>query len=386
MASNTFEGGKVIAALRYIPGYAYPADFFTQALKGLDYCRTEIIFPAGNSENGMGKIILVHLECNKKETAQKAVEMLLTNPYVLHAEVNTTFERHIIPNDPYFERLWGMRAIHAPRGWDITVGNKAVIVGVIDSGVDITHPDIRDNIWAKPNETQGWNFVTNSDDVTDFTGHGTHIAGTVGAVGNNHIGVAGVCWQVGIAPMKIGDAAFDLAAAVASIDYARVHDIPILNISWGGRYDSPILKYVIGQYNGLLVVSAGNSGMDIDNYPEYPASYDFDNIITVAASDPDGKLASYSNYGTKHADIAAPGTDIYSLDPMGGYSNAWGTSMAAPHVAGAAALLKSYNPNLTALEMKRLIMETAYPQPSMAGKIVSGGVLDVGALMERVSL
>ena len=162
----------------------------------------------------------------------------------------------------------------------------------------------------------GWNFADNSSDSMDLDGHGSHVAGTIGAVGNNRIGITGVCWQVRVAALKFG---LDVASAIAAIDFANYYKISILNASWGGRAYSQALKDAIDQYDGLFVASAGNDGTNNDVDPMYPASYDCKNIISVAAVDPYDTLARFSNYGLKTVDIAAPGTNILSLDLAGEY-------------------------------------------------------------------
>jgi subtilisin family serine protease len=254
---------------------------------------------------------------------------------------------------------------------------------VVDSGIDHHHPDIRNNMWASQDGRYGWNFLDDNGDAMDATGHGTHVAGTIGAVVNNFIGIAGVSLHVKIASLKIGNHTFDLASAIAAIDYANQNNIPILNNSWGGHYYSPSLKHAIEQYDGLFVASAGNYGADNDYFFDYPTSYGSDNIISVAASNQNDHLASFSNFGVESVDIAAPGTDILSLAPNGGYDYQKGTSMAAPHVAGAAALLKSYRPDLSALDIKSIILSSVDKHPHFYGKIRSGGVLNIKAMLER---
>lgn len=380
--NDNFVGGQVIAAMQYSGCWPEPADLYDRVFGGLDCERLEIIFPATDGASGIGKVLLAHLKCKEKSTVVNAVQQLSANPLVAYAEANYLFNRYVIPNDPYFERLWGMKAIQAPEAWSHATGCNEVTVGVVDSGVDYTHPDIRQNIWTAANGNRGWNFYDGNGDAMDLTGHGTHVAGTIGAVGNNNVGVVGVCWRVGVAPMKIGNRAFDLAAAIASIDYARAHHIPILNCSWGARYNSSILQNVISQYDGLFIASAGNAGMDNDVFPEYPASFGNENIISVAATDPDGGLASYSNFGAVSVDIAAPGTNILSLEINGTYSEQTGTSMSAPHVAGAAALLMSYKPGISTPEMKQLILSSASARVPLRGRVATGGVLDTKAMLE----
>jgi len=380
--NDHFESEKVIVSLnqrRHCP------ETSASILYGIDHEKVEVIFPFKGDEFPIGDIILVHLTCKKKSTVINTVEKLSAHPYVFHAEPNYLFNRHIIPNDPYYKHLWGLEKIKAPLAWNYSTGDTNIVVGVADSGIDYNHPDIKDNMWISKDGDYGWNFINNNNDPMDMAGHGTHVAGTIGAVGNNFIGIAGVCWRVKLVALRIGNNAFSLDAAIASIHYANENNITIYNNSWGGRQYSPHLKHAIEHYNGLFIASAGNDGVDNDLLPDYPASYDNDNIISVAAANPYDALAPFSNYGAKSVDIAAPGTDILSLSLKGEYNDQSGTSMATPHVSGAAALLKSYRPGLTALEIKNIILSSADKHPNFDGKILSGGILNIDAMFEMVN-
>lgn len=379
---NNYEAGKVIAVLdkgsRSPGATAYRV---LPVLDGLDYEKAEVIYHSetAEGENNTGDILLIYLKKKDKTAVIDAIEKLSSNPYVIYAEPDYLEEMHFLPNDPLYQQLWGMEKIGMPTAWNYSTGSCDVAVGVIDSGIACNHPDIRRNMWISRNGRlrNGWNFADNTINAMDTNGHGTHVAGTVGAVGNNCIGITGVCWRVRVASLKFG---LDIASAIASIDFANQFDIPILNASWGGRAYSQALKYAIDQYPGLFIASAGNSGTDNDIDPVYPASYDSDNIISVAAAGPDDALAGFSNYGVKSVDIAAPGTNILSLDLHGKYSSKNGTSMSAPHVAGAAALLKAYMPNISALTLKNIILSSAVKSPHLAGRVLTGGMLNVNAM------
>ena len=387
--NTNFEAGKVIVDLHKNFIYSPPDDYINQALDGINFEKVDIIFQPKkiNDETNIGAIILVHLKSKEKSAVIQTIEKLSTNPNVVYAEPNCLSDIYMIPNDPYFRYLWGMKKIKAPLAWNYSTGNSSAVVGVVDSGIDYNHPDIKDNMWISADKkyVNGWNFVSDSNDSIDVTGHGTHVAGTIGAVGNNHMGVAGVCWDVKVASLRIGNNLMDLAAAIASINFAIENNIFILNNSWGGRFYSPSLKYAIEQYEGLYIVAAGNDGTNNDLTPVYPASYDSDNIISVAASNPDDTLTSFSNYGVKSVDIAAPGSDIFSLSLRGEYSYSNGTSMAAPHVAGAAALLKSYMPFLTVPEIKNIILSSADKYAALEGKLLTGGILNVYSMIEMAN-
>jgi len=382
---DNFEAGKVIVALNQ--NYAYPCAATRNAsvFHGIEHTKVEVIFPSKESASDIGEIVLLHLVCQEKATVTNTVEKLSVHPHVAHAEPNFLFGRHIVPNDPYYGYLWGMETIKAPLAWNYATGSADIVVGVTDSGIDYNHPDINDNMWVSPSGYYGWNFINNDGESMDMTGHGTHVAGTIGAIGNNFIGIAGVCWNVKVASLRIGNTVFSLAAAIAAIDYANANNIPILNNSWGGRYYSPILKHTIEHYSGLFIASAGNDGANNDFFPDYPASFDNDNIISVAATNPDNTLASFSNYGARSVDIAAPGAAVFSLSLNGEYSYQDGTSMSAPHVAGAAALLKSYMPSLTVLDIKNIILASADKHPHLDDKILTSGILNVNAMFEMVN-
>ena len=388
---NNFETGKVIVALnKNVSYYSSPDYYNSQIFKGIDIEKIEVIFrPDGiYNKSDMGYILLVNLKNKGKTEVIKTIEKLANNPYVVFAEPDYLYDMHITPNDPYFRHLWGIKKIKAHLAWDYITGSDRTVVGVVDSGIDYNHPDIKDNMWVSRDKryVNGWDFLGNRSDSMDTSGHGTHVAGTIGAVGDNFIGITGICWNIKIASLRIGHIFMSLSAAIAAIDFSNANRIQILNNSWGGGFYSPILKYAIEQYDGLFIVSAGNYGTNNDFIPDYPASYDSDNIIAVAALNQDCTLASYSNYGVKSVDIAAPGTDIFSLSLHGGYSYQSGTSMAAPHVVGAAALLKAYMPCLTASEIKNIILSSVDKLPHLEGKLLTGGMLNVNSMIESCKL
>ena len=383
--NTDFESGKVIVALTKNFNHINLSTFnINNIFAGINIEKIEYLFYSDETDtsSNIGDIILIYLKNKDKMAVVNAVYKLSNNPYVVYAEPDYLYEPDNIPNDPDFKYLWGMTNINLPHAWNYTTGNYQTVVGVLDTGIDANHPDLKDNLWFQGPFFNGWNFVNNTNYPIDVTGHGTHVAGTIGAVGNNYIGVTGVCWNVQIASFKIGDNRIELAAAIAAIYFSNMMNIPILNNSWGGRTFSPILKYAIEHYNGLFIASAGNSSSNNDLLPSYPASYNSDNIISVAASTSENTLSSFSNYGSKSVDIAAPGTDILSTSLNGEYSYKNGTSMAAPHVAGAAALLKSYMPFLTTLEIKYIILLSCTKYSSLTDKLITGGILNVDSMIK----
>ncbi len=280
-----------------------------------------------------------------------ALKAYLENPEVEYAEPNYIVNAALTPNDPNLYKLWGLNNtgqtggtsdadIDAVEAWDITTGSNNVVIAVIDSGVAINsnisvgHPELTDNIWTNPGETSctdsidndgngyiddcyGWDFVDNDNDPMDYAGHGTHVAGTIAAIGNNNQGITGVMWDASIMPLRFLDAtgSGNTADAVSAIIYASENGAHIINNSWGGGGFSQALEDAINASNTLIVCAAGNSGSNNDTNPFYPASYSSDNIISVAATDHNDNLAYFSNYGASSVDIAAPGVNIYSTFP-----------------------------------------------------------------------
>ena len=287
------------------------------------------------------------------------------------------------PNDPMFSRQLDMPAINAPQAWDVTTGSKTVVVGVLDTGIDYDHPDLAANMWSDPvTGSHGWNFIANTADPMDDNGHGTHVAGTIGAVGNNGIGVTGVSQNVQLMALKVlGSAGWGYDSGIISgIQYAieqaqRGVNIRVLNASLGGTdYTAAFQQAIINAYNAgiLFVAAAGNDGTDNGVAPHYPSNYT--NVLSVAATGMNGNLASFSNYDANTVQLAAPGVSILSTWPrsMGMYKYLTGTSMAAPHVAGAAALVASMAPTLTAGQLHTRLTESASMLPSLDGKVSSG--------------
>jgi PKD repeat protein len=312
------------------------------------------------------------------------------------------------PNDPRFGELWGLHNnddmdIDAPEAWDLGTGSSDVVVAVIDTGVDYTHQDLAANMWKNPleipdngvdDDNNGYIDDEYGIDVaygdTDPMGdhyHGTHCAGTIGAKGNNGVGVVGVNWDVKIMALKLFDSSGSAytSRAVACYEYLidqkqKGHNIVAVSNSWGGG--DPIQELfdiiVLAGENGILsVCAAGNASEDNDVIPHYPSGYDTEYVIAVAATNSDDDLASFSHWGATTVDLGAPGTGILSCEPGDSYRIASGTSMATPHVSGAVAMVASHYPNDTALQRKSRIMNSVDPLTSLSGKCVSGGRLNL---------
>ncbi len=315
------------------------------------------------------------------------------------------FSSAITPNDPSFSQLWGMQQstdkdIDAPEAWDLDQGSSQVVVAVIDTGIDQAHEDLAANIWRNPGEISGngldddangfiddvvgWDFCNDDSDPYDDNSHGTHCAGTIGAIGNNGIGVAGINWNVKLMAVKCmnsGGSGF-ISDAVDAIYYSTQQGVRLTSNSWGYYGWQQSLKDAIedaANSNILFVAAAGNEVNNNETTPAYPASFDSDNIIAVAATDADDALAWFSNYGQTTVDLGAPGVDIYSTVPtaQGKYASFSGTSMATPHVAGACALVAAHTPSLTAAQIKQCILDSTDPISALSGKTVTGGRLNL---------
>ncbi|MBC2607777.1 S8 family serine peptidase [Pelagicoccus albus] len=301
------------------------------------------------------------------------------------------------PDDWSSARMWGLDQINALDAWEFQTGptDESVVVAVIDTGLQVSHPDIAENVYSNSRYVGNeWDFVDEDSDPNDVDGHGTHVAGIVGAVGNNGSGSVGVNWNVKILPLKVGDeeglrtsAIIDALAYVSSLKRAGVNIVATNNSYGSGGYSS-MTRSEISKHKDLgvlFVAAAGNDGINMDassDSMEYPAGYDLDNIISVASSNQEDALNASSNYGSESVDISAPGSDIYSLYPTDSYEFLSGTSMASPMVAGAVALLAASDPTLSASQIKTRLMESADLVESQSGFTVSGRRLNLLAALD----
>lgn len=391
-------------------------------------------------QNGVG--VLERVALGRGVGVEQAIQRLQNRPGVVFAEPNWKLSTSAISNDPYYttsSRLWGMYGDDSPtasgpsgttnqfgsqaeKAWDAGfTGSKSVVVGIVDEGIDINHPDLKDNIWVNPFDTagdgidndgngyvddvNGWDFYSNDNTVYDGSGddHGTHVAGTVGGVGGNGVGVAGVSWNVTMISTKfLGIDGGYTTGAIKAIDYLTDlktrHGVNVVasSNSWGGGgYSSALHSAIIrGAKAGILFVgAAGNNASNNDVSANYPSNYStlqgtstttaasYEAVIAVAALTSTGGLASYSNYGATTVDIAAPGSGINSTLPGNTYGSYSGTSMATPHVTGTVALYAAAYPSATAAQMRQAILGTARPTASVSGLTATGGRLDVAAAL-----
>ena len=363
-------------------------------------------------------------------TVDEAVVTYKSSKFVEYAEPNYLWypETPLFPNDAHFWRLWGMHNtgqdfypgvfweqgipgadISAPEAWGVRTDASSVLVAVIDTGIDINHADLTGNIWINEAELNGepgvdddgngyiddiygWDFANNDNTVFDSQAtdrHGTHCAGTIGAEGNNGIGVAGVAWNAQIMSCKfIHGQSGSTWNAIKAIDYASMMGAKIASNSWGGGGYSEALEDAIIRSGMLFIASAGNDATDNDMVPHYPSSYDLPNVISVAASDWNDNLAGFSCYGPESVDLAAPGYWIISVYASAGYIWMGGTSMATPHVTGAAALVSAEYPDIPLypgadgwsegqLTIKDILLLSVDRNPAFAGRMTSGGRLNV---------
>ena len=334
----------------------------------------------------------------------RAVAALNARDDVLYAVPNYLLHTELVPNDFNANQLYGLNLIAAPQAWDITQGDKKIVVGVIDEGIDISHQDLKANIWTNPspNSIAGITGDVNGYDFRDNTGtitpelHATHVAGTIGAVGNNSTGIVGVNWFVSLMSLRFISAATNSgtdADAIRAYNYVKQMrdlwtssghtkgaDIRVVNASYGGGGYSQASADAINalaQAGVLFVAAAGNETTNSDLHPHYPSGYSLPNMISVAATTSSDTLAGFSNFGAHSVLMGAPGSGILSTTPGNNYGTLSGTSMASPHVAGAAALLCAANQNLSVSRLRALLAFNGDPVAALQGKSLTGRRLNV---------
>lgn len=333
-------------------------------------------------------------------------------PEVEFVQPNYYYQLLNTPNDPQYPNtnMYGLRQISAPQAWDLNTGSSTVVVANIDTGIRYTHEDLAANMWTNPGETAGngidddgngfiddiygYDFFFNDSNPIDENGHGTHTAGTIGAAGNNSIGVVGVNWNVKIMAIKIYNGSglgTTSAMLVNAYNYVRLMkergvNIRVTNNSYGGcdeacGYDQATKDAIdaLGNAGILNVFAAGNAGLDIDTTPFFPASYTSPSILSIAASTSTDTRPGFSNFGVASVDLAAPGVGIQSTvhTTNGSYGALSGTSMATPHAAGSAALLSAHNPNLSAASLKATLMNSVDVLANWNGLVKTGGRLNI---------
>ncbi len=367
------------------------------------------------------------LRLSSRESTRDVIHVLREQEGVRLAEPNYIYHATIqpavplrdepLPNDPDFAKSWNLLNVGQAdakgqvgiAGADINVfplwqkgirGSSKILVAVIDTGIDWTHPDLKANLYTNPGEAgdlatngkdddgngfvddvHGFNFDKHTGNSNDDNDHGSHCAGVIGAEGNNQLGTSGINWQISLLPVKFLDANGygTLEGAVEAVNYARLMKVRAMSNSWGGTGASQVLLEAVQQAKDagiLFIAAAGNDSNNNDANPFYPAGFQVDNVISVAATDNRDQLASFSNFGRRTVHVAAPGVNIYSTVKGGKYDTFSGTSMATPHVSGLAALLLSQYPEWDFATLKERIMKTSRIVPGLRRKSASSGRID----------
>ena len=349
--------------------------------------------------------------------AREAIAKLQAQRGVESVEPDCIVHLDAAPNDPAFAQQWNLRNtgqsggtagadIDALGAWAVRTDAAGVTVATIDTGMQMNHPDLAANLWTNTDEVagngldddhngyvddiHGWDFANNDAIPTDDNGHGTHVAGTIGARGNNGVGVTGVAWSVRLMPLKAFDASGSgqVSAIIAALDYAVDNGARISNNSYGGpefvraEYDAFVAATAAGH---LAFAAAGNDGVNSDELPHYPASFRITNVVSVAATTDTDVIAPFSDFGIRTVQVAAPGTSILSTWTGSGYARLDGTSMATPHVAGVAALVAAQNPTWTGTQVRNRILGTTRHVAGLSGKTWTGGVVDAGAALSGIA-
>lgn len=363
---------------------------------------------------------MLQLKLPEGVTTAEGIAAMSHDPRVQYAVTNDVLHRvgdPVLPND-LDPKLWGLHNtgqdggavdadIDAPEAWALQTGKNqgqgGPLIAVIDTGIDYNHPDLRGNVWTNPGEipgdgldndgngviddVHGYNAISDTGDPLDDNGHGSHCSGTIGGHGNNGEGVAGVQWDANLMGVKFLNAngGGNLSDAVHGLFYAEKMGARITSNSWGGGGYNQALKDALGNSHALHIFAAGNNSNDNDLGASYPASYDLPNIVAVAATDRNDQLANFSNWGATTVDLAAPGVDIWSAQPGGGYQNMSGTSMATPHVAGAAGLILAQYPSLSNEQLKARLLNSVDRLPQLHGQVLTGGRLNVAHALENDS-
>lgn len=369
----------------------------------------------------------LHLKLPAGVSVAEAMAAMAQDERVAFAEPNNTYglpetiegdsapAEGAITNDPKIGQLYGLHNegqtggtadadIDAPEAWTIHTGrNQAAggtLLAVIDTGIDYNHPDLKDNMWTNTAEVagdgidndgngvvddiHGYNAYADSGDPMDGHSHGTHCAGTIAAKGNNEVGVAGVNHDANLMAVKIfSDSGRTSAAAIIrGIQYSTKMGARITSNSWGGGRANEGIKSAFQESPALHLAAAGNSGTDNDSRPHFPSNYELPNMVAVAATDHKDNLARFSCFGATSVDLAAPGVNIMSTVNGGGYKSYSGTSMATPHVAGAALLVADANPGITNADLRERLLSTVDKKSQLEGKMVTGGRLNVNAAIQ----
>jgi len=342
--------------------------------------------------DGIGHLQVLHVP--QGETVSSLISQYQKSGLVEFAEPD--YVGHVYdtePNETSFANgtLWGLTNINAAAAWDVLTSASNIVVAVPDTGVRYTHEDLASNMWVNPNDGgHGWNALSGNNNPVDTGTHGTMVAGVLGAVGNNGKGVVGVAWRVQIMACTCFNSfgIGNVSDVITCLDYARTNGARIINASWGFTNSLALSNAMISLRNaGIIVVAAcGNSATNIDLAPTYPASYQLENIVTVASTSQSDVLSAFSNYGATNVDLAAPGEQIYTTFPATDsyYYTGSGTSFSAPYVSGACALLMAQYPADSYQQIIRRLLSATDPLPSLAGKSRTGGRLNLRKALRTI--
>ena len=415
------QGLNASETARFVPGEIIVK--FRPGVKAKNFLAKDVIVKLGLTAKREIQLSYQQLNVLKFENLkmQETLAALKTNPDIIYAEPNYIYSAAVMPkhlnenakslevsssnealsstpNDPSFGQLWGLKNsgsnepkgkagvegadVNALRAWELTKGAHNIKIAVIDTGIDYTHPDLAGNVDSE----HGFNFVNNTKDAMDDNGHGSHCAGTIGAIHDNSVGVAGVMADVTIIPVKFLDAqgSGTLEAAVKSIDYATELNVDLMSNSWGGGGRSEALYEAIKRASDkgiIFTAAAGNSSSNNDTTPSYPASYDVPNIISVAALTAQNDLANFSSFGKGTVHIAAPGHNILSTSKGGKYEVLSGTSMATPHVSGVLGLLLAKEGRMAHDILRDRLTKTGVSVAALRGKTQTGSRIDAYNLL-----
>ncbi|MBS2038338.1 S8 family serine peptidase [bacterium] len=386
--------------VRMQPGFGFAPDGLSQVGGQLLH---RFQFPSQRMTEG-GEML--HLKLPQGMSTAEGMLALSQEPQVAYAVPNHVLDGPELGKpsrpDDLDPRQWGLDKIHAAQAWGITHGSRSgPVVAVFDTGVDEKHPDLKANLWTNPKEkagngvdddhngyvddVHGLNPFSQNGDLTDQYRHGTHAFGIIGAVGNNHKLLTGLNWEAQIMVIKIFDdkGKTDVAALAKGMEYAARHGARVTSHSWGNNTFNPAMLDAFRLNSALHVCAAGNKGENNDDKPIFPASFELDNVISVASTDKNDVKAPRSNFGPKSVDLAAPGVDILSTVPEGKIEYMSGTSMAAPHVTGVAALIATAYPEADSLEIKRRLLASVDQLDNLKGVVASGGRLNAAAALAK---
>lgn len=399
------QGGEIL--IQYAPG---PEGKSMESM-GLKHVNDVIGAKVSRSYGALGLPGVYRISLPDNVTEDQALSYYLQNPHIRYAEPNYRLELEAIPDDPLFFKQWGLlntvtgADIDAPAAWDlVNRSGPGVVIAVIDTGVDYTHPDLAAAIWHNLGEVPangidddgngyvddvtGWDVADDDPDPMDDIpadlggGHGTMTAGVIGATGNNAVGIAGTSWNSSLMAVK----AFNSSGgfyddAIAAVQYATRNNASVVSFAWRLPKDAKaeILRDTMSRSGAIFVCSAGNEAQDTDEVEHYPSGFDCENIISVAATDPSDVLAVFgshgegSNYGRNTVDLGAPGLGIFTTSPHEGYVYADGTSVASPFIAGMTAILKGARPDADNRAIKEMVLWGSDPVPSLNNRTVTGG-------------